>query len=48
MREHYIQIPGNNPALTCREYDTIRHFARQQFGEYCGFAQEYLYAARKG
>jgi N-glycosylase/DNA lyase len=48
MREHYIRTRGNNPALTNGEYDTIRRFARQQFGNYCGFAQEYLYAAREG
>jgi N-glycosylase/DNA lyase len=48
MREHFIRTPDTSPALTTREYDTIRRFARQQFGEYCGFAQEYLYAAREG
>jgi N-glycosylase/DNA lyase len=48
IREHYIRTPDNKPALTIREYDNIRRFARQQFGNYCGFAQEYLYAAREG
>jgi len=48
MRKHYIRTPDNKPALTIREYDTIRRLARQQFGNYCGFAQEYLYAAREG
>ncbi|MCX6684407.1 MAG: 8-oxoguanine DNA glycosylase [Methanoregula sp.] len=48
MREHYLpDLPGNAP-LTTREYDTIRSFARNHFGNYCGFAQEYLYAAREG
>jgi len=48
MRKHYLpDIPGDAP-LTIREYDTIRSFARHHFGEYCGYAQEYLYAAREG
>jgi len=48
MREHYLpELPGDAP-LTIREYDTIRRFARYHFGEYCGYAQEYLYAAREG
>jgi N-glycosylase/DNA lyase len=48
MREHYLPgLPGDAP-LTIREYDTIRSFARHHFGEYCGYAQEYLYAAREG
>jgi N-glycosylase/DNA lyase len=48
MREHYITTLSNDSALTGWEYDTIRRFARQHFGEYCGYAQEYLYAAREG
>jgi N-glycosylase/DNA lyase len=48
MREHYLpDLPGDTP-LTIREYDTIRTFARHHFGKYCGYAQEYLYAAREG
>jgi N-glycosylase/DNA lyase len=48
MREHYLpDLPGNAP-LTTREYDTVRSFARNHFGIYCGYAQEYLYAAREG
>ena len=48
MREHYLpDLPGNAP-LTTREYDTVRRFARNHFGIYCGYAQEYLYAAREG
>lgn len=48
MREHYL--PDLSPAapLTAREYATIRRFAREHFGEYCGWAQEYLYAGREG
>jgi len=39
------------PELTGRsctpaEYDQIRRFARDYFGEYAGYAQEYLYCAR--
>lgn len=48
MREHYLpKLPGNAP-LTLREYDMIRTFARTHFGRFCGYAQEYLYAAREG
>jgi len=48
MREHYLPALSNDSALTGWEYDTIRRFARKHFGEYCGYAQEYLYAAREG
>jgi len=48
MREHYLPILSNSSALTGCEYDTIRRFARQHFGDYCGYAQEYLYATREG
>jgi N-glycosylase/DNA lyase len=48
MREHYLpELPGVTP-LTKRDYDKIRSFARHHFGEFCGYAQEYLYAAREG
>jgi len=46
MQEHYLPEMKTGSALTTREYDTIRHFARVHFGEYCGYAQEYLYAGR--
>jgi len=46
MREHYITTLTSDSALTGWEYDTIHRFARHHFGEYCGYAQEYLYAAR--
>ena len=45
-----ITISGTlktDTALTAREYDLIRRFARKHFGEFCGYAQEYLYAARR-
>ena len=48
MRDNYIRTLSNDSALTGWEYDTIRRFARRHFGEYCGYAQEYLYAAREG
>ncbi|HUT38061.1 MAG TPA: DNA glycosylase [Methanoregula sp.] len=48
MREHYLPKLPNDAPLTIREYDTIRRFARQHFGKYCGYAQEYLYAFREG
>jgi len=48
MRENYLPDLLKNTPLTVRDYDTIRNFARNHFGIYCGYAQEYLYAARKG
>jgi N-glycosylase/DNA lyase len=46
VQEHYLPDLSLDAPLTNREYDTIRRFAREHFGEYCGWAQEYLYAAR--
>jgi N-glycosylase/DNA lyase len=48
MRDHYIKTLSNDASLTGWEYDTIRRFAEKHFGKYCGYAQEYLYAAREG
>jgi len=48
MREHYLPELSEEKAMTTREYDTIRRFARKHFGDYCGYAQEYLYAGREG
>jgi N-glycosylase/DNA lyase len=48
MQEQYLPYLSPNGPMTNREYDTIRRFAREQFGEYCGWAQEYLYAGREG
>jgi N-glycosylase/DNA lyase len=48
MQQHYLPELGMDSQLTGREYDRIRRFARENFGEYCGYAQEYLYAAREG
>lgn len=44
MYGQYLQDAcGKNP-LSCREYETISRFARDYFGAYAGYAQEYLYA----
>ncbi|MDD1692901.1 MAG: 8-oxoguanine DNA glycosylase [Methanoregula sp.] len=48
MHRNYIKTLNTTSALTGREYDTIRRFAKKHFGKYCGFAQEYLYATRGG
>jgi len=48
MQQNYIKTLSITSSLTGREYDTIRRFAKNHFGEYCGYAQEYLYAAREG
>lgn len=48
MQQHYLPELNRNSPLTGRDYDTIRRFAREHFGEYCGYAQEYLYAGREG
>jgi N-glycosylase/DNA lyase len=47
MRENYLPHLSDRGALTAREYDAIRVFGREHFGPYCGYAQEYLYAARE-
>ncbi len=48
MRENYLTKLSQDGALSGREYNEIRTFARKHFGKYCGIAQEYLYAAREG
>jgi len=48
MQQRYIRNLDTNSGLSGREYDMIRRFARRHFGKYCGYAQEYLYAARFG
>jgi N-glycosylase/DNA lyase len=48
VQQHYLPELCTGAALTTREYDRIRTFSREHFGEYCGYAQEYLYAAREG
>lgn len=39
----FITIVYNKGSLTHREYETLRSFAREYYGEYVGYAQEYLY-----
>jgi N-glycosylase/DNA lyase len=46
MQQNYLPDLSAVSPLTGRGYDAIRRFAREHFGEYCGYAQEYLYAAR--
>ena len=48
MQEHYLPDLPTDAPLSNRDYDTIRRFARNHFGEYCGWAQEYLFAGREG
>jgi N-glycosylase/DNA lyase len=48
MQQNYLTSLNLEAGLTNRDYDAIRRFAREHFGEYCGYAQEYLYAAREG
>ena len=46
MQKNYLKTLNSTSALTGWEYDTIRCYAKNHFGKYCGYAQEYLYAAR--
>ena len=48
VQEQYLPELAGNAALTNRQYDAVRAFALDHFGEHCGWAQEYLYAAREG
>jgi N-glycosylase/DNA lyase len=48
MQQHYLPALRSGSPLSTREYDRVRRFAREHFGEYCGYAQEYLYANREG
>lgn len=48
VQKHYLPDLSMDSPLTGREYNAIRRFAREYFGEYCGYAQEYLYAGRVG
>jgi N-glycosylase/DNA lyase len=45
MQKHYGQ--GGPKPLTNTGYDQIGAFAREHFGKFAGYAQEYLYCARK-
>lgn len=48
VQERYLPDLATGAPLTSREYDRIRRFTQKHFGEYCGWAQEYLYAGREG
>lgn len=48
MQQQYLPDLNTGTALTRKEYDAIRGFAREHFGEYCGYAQECLFAGREG
>jgi N-glycosylase/DNA lyase len=48
MHQYYLTDLNIGSSLTAREYDRIRCFAREHFGEYCGYAQEYLFSTREG
>ncbi|PKL69152.1 MAG: 8-oxoguanine DNA glycosylase [Methanomicrobiales archaeon HGW-Methanomicrobiales-1] len=48
MQQNYLTDLDLEAGLTNRDYNTIRQYAREHFGEYCGYAQEYLFAAREG
>ena len=48
MQEQYLPELSMDTPLTNRGYDTIRRFACEHWGEFCGWAQEYLYAGRVG
>jgi N-glycosylase/DNA lyase len=48
IMQNYLPDLMISAPLTTREYNMICQFAREHFGEYCGWAQEYLYATREG
>ena len=48
MQQNYLPTLDLEAGLTNRDYDTIRRFGRKHFGKFCGYAQEYLFAARLG
>jgi len=48
MQQQYLPDLNMASTLSKRDYDTVRRFGRNYFGEYCGYAQEYLFAAREG
>jgi len=48
MHEHYLPELTITSTLSRRDYDAVRRYAKKYFGKYCGYAQEYLFAAREG
>ncbi|ACL15925.1 DNA-3-methyladenine glycosylase family protein [Methanosphaerula palustris] len=47
MQQFYPETAAEG-SFTPKEYERIRRFAWEYFGEYAGYAQEYLYGARMG
>ncbi len=47
MQQHYLPDLPMASTLSRREYDAVRRFGLEYFGSYCGYAQEYLFAARE-
>ncbi|UUX91496.1 hypothetical protein [Methanoplanus endosymbiosus] len=45
MSEFY-DVGNPKATLSAYEYDRIRRFAKDYFGDYAGYAQEYLFANR--
>ncbi|MDK2973650.1 MAG: N-glycosylase/DNA lyase [Methanofollis sp.] len=48
MHRHYLPALPDGKPMTGREYDLIAGFAREHFGRYAGWAQEYLFCVRDG
>ncbi len=46
MHDHYIKPPQRMKSSSEKEDRRIREFGREHFGEYAGYAQEYLFCAR--
>ena len=47
MHEHYLDPPAGSRSSSEKEDRRIREFGREYFGEYAGYAQEYLFCARE-
>ena len=47
MHEHYLDPPAGSRSTSEKEDRRIREFGREYFGEYAGYAQEYLFCARE-
>ena len=48
VRRYYLRDACAGSPGSCREYEVIRRFGQEYFGEYAGYAQEYLFAAHRG
>ena len=48
VRRYYLKDACAGSPGSCREYEFIRRFGQDYFGEYAGYAQEYLFAAHRG